>query len=260
MIRSIIFTILMVMTSIVMMADPAPAVVERFYKTMEDMSAAPNESRAMDYRTELMNCFKGRESSGIWVPNDFDLWGYENEKMLTANAYSTRFYQLAYKQKKIRMTNYTIQKSHPISEVELRNFKNKSNGLIQTVVKKILSDGSTTKAFSDTLIVENGKIAVFRNALYNGEDNVDLEALRALAASYYSNKQYSKAYQTYERIIEHDPGNGNAYYRLAILTYMGKGCKHNRSKAIELAEKAYSLRYYDAERAIYYFKETKQWI
>lgn len=147
MIRSLFFTLLIALTSMVVMADPAPAVVERFYKTMEVMPAAPNESRAMDYRTELMNCFKGRESSGIWVPNDFDMWGYENEKMLTANAYSTRFYQLAYKQKIIRMTDYKIQKSHPISEVELKNFKNQSSGLIQTVVKKCYQTVKLQKPF-----------------------------------------------------------------------------------------------------------------
>lgn len=244
---------LVAIASLFAMAIPHPAVVEKFYETMKDMCNASDESKAVAYRNDLMNCFLGRELSGIWVPNDFDIWGFENEKMISANAYSARFYQLAYKQKKIWISDYDIQKSQLISEVELKEFKNKSSSeLIQTIVKKKLSDGKTTKAFSDTLIVKNGKIQVFRNALYNGEDNVDLDALRALAASYYSTKQYNKAYQTYEQIIQLDHENGNAYYRLAVLTYMGKGCKKDKKKAIALAEKSDSLRYPDAERAIYY--------
>lgn len=240
------------MASLFAMAVPHPAVVEKFYETMKDMCNASDESKAVAYRNDLMNCFLGRELSGIWVPNDFDIWGFKNEKMISANTYSTRFYQLAYKQKKIWISDCDIQKSQPISEAELKEFKNKSSELIQTIVKKRLSDGKMTKAFSDTLIVKNGKIVVFRNAQYNGADNVDLDALRALAASYYSTKQYNKAYQTYEKIIKLDHENGNAYYRLAVLTYMGKGCKKDKKKAIALAEKSDRLRYPDAERAIYY--------
>ena len=254
---SLITFLLVTLTSLVINADPTPAVVDKFYSSMEAMSDAPNDIKAKSYLTEIMNCFKGREHSGIPVPNDFKLWGFEDEQHVTANIYSRRFYELAYKQKKVKMKTPSILNSQYVNEAELANFKNKkSNQYIQTIAKKTLTDGKVSKTYIDTLIVENEKIVIFKNNLYNDGENIDIEALRALAASYYSTRQYNKAFQTYERIIHHDPDNGNAYYRIAILTYMGKGCKKDRKKAIQYAEKAYRLRYLDAERLIYYITNT----
>lgn len=248
-------------TSLDVLADQPPAVVEKYYNTMASMSEAQNDIEAVAYRKDLMYCFKGKEKGSIWVPNDFINWGYENElKKIPANTYFTRFYELCFKQKKLRMQkDYKILSSRNISEAELKELKNKnSNQYVQTVVLKTLSDGKITKTYSDTLLIDDGKIVAFKNAIYTEGNDVDIEALRALAASYYSTKQYDKAYQTYKQIINHDPQNSNAYYRLAILTYQGKGCEKDLKQAIKLAETAKSLRYTEDNKRLFYYLKTKQ--
>jgi tetratricopeptide (TPR) repeat protein len=79
-----------------------------------------------------------------------------------------------------------------------------------------------------------------------------------LAANYYSSKLYYHAYRTYERILQLEPKNANAYYRLSLLTFWRQGChlsaKAAHQKGLEYAEKAKSLGYSKAETAIYYMK------
>jgi tetratricopeptide (TPR) repeat protein len=235
-------------------AVSTPEVVTTFYQTLHKLSQATSDSQATYCQDVIQDCFLGRhEVSGINVPNDFYSWGYKAEKHIPSNVYSFRAYTLFYKDKKLKMSEYSIENSEYISEVDLEKYKNKSKDLIQTVVKKTFTDGKISKTFSDTLIIEHGKISVFNNA-----DTENINALRALAARYYSSKQYFLAYQTYERILKIEPKNANAYYRLGLMTFWRQGCYYSsktaHKKGLEYAEKAKSLGYYKAETAIYYMK------
>lgn len=217
----------------------APAVVEQFYGTMMRMNDVHNDSNAYKFRERIKDCFRGKEDSGIPVSNDFVYWGYAGEKQ-TSNQYANIFYELAYQKKILRLESYSITSSEVISEVDLKRYRNQSDGLTQTVVKKTFSDGKTRKTFSDTLLVERNEIVVFRNtASYSiGED---IEALRAIAASYYTTKRYYSAYKTYEKILEIDPNNANAFYRLGIMHYYGKGCKYSKKRSLQYIERSLSL-------------------
>lgn len=241
------------------LTNPVPAVVEQFYGTMKHMSEIDIDSSAYDSYEKIKKCFRGKENSGIPVPNDFLCWGYDGEKA-TSNVYAKRFYELVYQKKTIWLENYDIASSEPVSEVDLKRFRNQSEGLTQTVVTKTLTDGKIRKTFSDTLLVEHNEIVVFKNAVSNGEGE-DIESLRALAASYYTTKRYYSAYRTYEKIISLDSQNANAYYRLGIMNYYGKGCKYSRKRSLQYLEKSLGLGFGEkASIAIYHITHNNNLI
>lgn len=236
-----------------------PTVIEQFYGTMKQMSEVYSDSYAYDFREKIKDCFRGKEDSGIPVPNDFLYWGYAGENT-PSNQYANRFYELAYQKKVLRLESYSIASSKPVSEVDLKQYRNQASELIQTVVTKTLTDGKTMKTFSDTLIVECNEIVVFKNAISH-DDGENIDGLRAIAASYYTSKRYYSAYKTYEKIIRIDPNNANAYYRLGILIYYGKGCKYSKKRSLQYLEKSLSLGFGEKARiAIYHITHNNNLI
>lgn len=230
---------------------PVPTVIEQFYGTMKRMSEVYNDSYAYDFREKIKDCFLGKEDSGIPVPNDFLYWGYAGETA-PSNQYANRFYELAYQKKILRLENYSVESNNPVSEVDLKRYRNQSSELTQTVVIKTFTDGKTRKTFSDTLLVERNEIVAFKNAISH-DDGENVDALRAIAASYYTSKRYYSAYKTYEKIIKIDPNNANAYYRLGILNYFGKGCRYSKKKSLQYLEKSLGLGFGEKARiAIYH--------
>lgn len=238
---------------------PTPAVVERFYAIMDKMWKAGSDADAYDCRELLKDCFLGKEDSGIPVPNDFYSWGYTTHTVTTANQYANIYYELV-RRKSLRMEKYAIGRSQYVSEVELKPYRGQGNELIQTVVDKTFTDGRITRTFSDTLLVKRGEIVTIKNSM-STDDGENIDALRALAASYYTLKQYYRAYRIYEKIIRIDPENANAYYRLGLMTFWRQGCrlprKEARRKGLEYAERAYRLGFYKAETAIYYMEHPQ---
>ena len=249
--RFVFIIFIVAFTTLSIKADTVPNVVVKFYDTMKHMSEVTNDSQAVDYRNEMMNCFMGKDQGGIFVPNDFKYWSDKKEPFLSSYSYATRFYKLSYEDKRVDLRDFVIRKTQYISEDE----NNEITKYIQRIVDKTLSDGKLTITFSDTLIVKNDKIVLFRNALFNQDESVDGNTLEILANTYYSNKEYYKAYHAYEQIVKNDPLNSNAYFQLAVLNSMGKGCKIDRKKANEYAERAYQLGHKEAKKLVYYLKQ-----
>ncbi len=233
---------------------PTPSVVVTFYQTMKDMSDATSDSQSFYYRNLIEGCFRGKENSGIPVPNDFYDWGYSGYSV-PANAYASRVEALFYKEKKVKLEKYSVRESCYIYEVDLKPYP---SGLVQTIVHKTLSDGNVTAPFADTLIVEENEIVIFRNARYSNDDVVDIATLRTLASSYYTSGEHYKAYKIYEKIISIDHKNANAYYRLGLMTFWRQGCSFSKKEAhrrgLEYAKKSKDLGFSKADVAIYYMK------
>lgn len=262
--KKLLIAYLFVCNPLVMLAisPSTPAVVELFYGTMKKITGADSDANAYDYREQLKDCFRGKKDSGIPVPNDFFEWGYKTDSKITANQYANMFYELSYQKKALRIEKYTIGKSHYVNEADLKQYRNQSSGLIQTVITKTFTNGRITRTFSDTLIVERNEIVFFKNAI-SVDDGEDIEALRAIAASYYTSKRYYDAYRTYQKIIKIDSKNANAYYRLGVMTYYREGCwfssKEATRKAIEYVENAKALGFNSdkTSKTIYYMKHPQ---
>lgn len=242
-----------------------PAVVGLFYGTLNKITKADNDSIAFYFREQLKNCFRGnkKDNSGITVPNDFFDWGFGKSKITTAFQYANTFYELSYKKKNLRVEGVSIQQSEYLNEADIKKYRNQNNsGLIRTVVKKTFTNGSLSRTFSDTLIIERNEIVIFTNTI-SIDVGEDVEALRILAASYYTSKRYYDAYRTYQKIIKIDSKNANAYYRLGIMTYYTEGCwfseREATRKGIEYVKKAQDLGFnYDkTKKTIYYMKHPQ---
>ena len=163
--RKFIILIFFIISSLGIMAEEVPSVIGKLYQTMQKMSEASDDIQAFEYRSMLLDCFKGYSEGGILSPNDFNEWGYDNELVINSNVYIHRFYELAYKKKVIRLTKYVIQNYQPILNETLRVSNNELDEITQTVVKRTLSDGNKARTFTDTLIVRNEKIISFKNEI-----------------------------------------------------------------------------------------------
>ncbi len=250
-------------------APSTPSVVETYYRSVQAMSDAQNESDAYNYRTTMQNCFIGTDNRGINVPNDFYNWGYNDVRRIPSNTYAIRLQDLCYNTREVRLKQYNIVGNSYVSEVDLR--ESRTRDYIQTIVSKTFSHNGKTETITDTVLVEKDKIVQISNRISSGgeTDEVDISVLRAKAAAYYTSKRYKEAYMAYERIISLDPNNANAYYRLGLMTFWRQGCKLShkeaRRKAIEYERKAYCLgsEYDDqsickkADKALYYMEHPQ---
>ena len=145
-------------------------------------------------------------------------------------------------------------------EIKKRGFES-GKDYIETIVQKTFTDNRISKTFQDTVIVENDEITLLVNSSYTRDNIVDIKTLRALAAHYYTQKNYYKAYETYQKIINIDPKNANAYYRLGIMTYYQQGCRFSkkktaRKKGIEYIKRSLFLGF-DASATLYYFTHSQ---
>ena len=100
--------------------------------------------------------------------------------------------------------------------------------LAQVIVRKVyLRNNVPFGAFNDTLVVglQEMKIRAWANKAsrhsigYFGGDILDIEQLKVSAALAYNSKQYYKAYQIYQSIVQKYPEEGDPYYRMAIMLY-----------------------------------------
>lgn len=110
--------------------------------------------------------------------------------------------------------------------------------LAQVIIRKTyLRDKLPFAAFNDTLVVglEEMKIRAWANDAskhpigYFGGDVLDVEQLKVSAAFAYNSKQYAKAYQIYQSIVNRFPEEGDPYYRMAVMLYK-KNCGRNMNK------------------------------
>lgn len=259
----IIVCLSLVLTTSMTNNIPTPSVVTRLYSAIATISKANNAAQARDYKDVIIHCFHGIEDgkSGIPVPNDFLRWNDDTAKVLTAKTYANAIEELCYEQKRIRLSDYSIGKSHYLTEPEIKKRKYKPGIYIETIVTKTFTGNRISQTFQDTVIVEGEEITLLANSSYTRDRIEDVKTLNALAAHYYTQKSYYRAYETYQKIIKIDPENANAYYRLGIMTYYQKGCtfpkkRMARKKGIEYIEKSQDLGF-DAAATLYYFTHSQ---
>ena len=133
--------------------------------------------------------------------------------------------------------NYERLGSCIVTEPEFK--KNEAPArLAQVIVRKVYKRNNMPfAAFNDTLVVglQEMKIRAWANNTsrhsigYFGGEVLDIEQLKVSAALAYNSKQYYKAYQIYQSIVQKYPKEGDPYYRMAIMLYK-KDYGYNLSK------------------------------
>ncbi|WP_348674285.1 hypothetical protein, partial [Duncaniella dubosii] len=117
-------------------------------------------------------------------------------------------------------------------------------------IKKDYTRNDGTSSYNDLVftLISNGLIVSMENTTEDrnsktprpSEDNerLSLEQLRAKAAYCYTKKDYVQAYEYYEQLVKVAPTDGDAAYRIALLTFWRKGCKVKYKKKKLAEEKA----------------------
>ncbi len=230
---------------------PVPLSVKQFYGGMEEMATGLPAGLAGELTTKMTECFVGNDNSGINVPNDFkhiEIDAHKashNNVTLTSNNYVDKLYEYVYENRKltpnVKISSYS-RKSGMLPTFDKKRMS-AEDAFIETIVNKTfsyLSNGDlVVKEFTDTVythIIQN-KICAIVNGMENFEDN-DLDILRVKAAQAYQAKRYEDAYLLFKRIAELDLNDAEPYYRLALMTYYGKGCRRNKKYGIELMRKS----------------------
>lgn len=186
------------------------------------------------FRSEDQNC-----------PNEFKNIWHENSQ---ANSYATdirprRYINLFYDffhDKAYRNCSFSYEyiSSCIVKEPEVSK-DIKTLKLAQVVVRKsYFRNGRPFSSFNDTLVVglEEMKIRVWANNTsmhpigYFGNEVHDIERLRTSAALAYNNKQYDKAYQIYQKIVNEFPNEASIYYYWMIDLVKEKKVKSQMSK------------------------------
>lgn len=167
-----------------------------------------------------------------YAPNEFKLLGTDEQGYPTdiaVRTYINMFYDMFHNKK---MASYSFEVSDMFGKtLDVPEFKKgeATTQFAQIRVRKVYSKNNHPfVALEDTLIVniEHMKICQWTNKSSivhignsDGDNLLDIEQLKANAALAYNRKQYAKAYQIYQSIIERFPKEGDPYYRMAVMLY-----------------------------------------
>lgn len=172
-----------------------------------------------------------------------------------------RLHSLIFNERRLK-TQSTINRTDIIEQPDQNSNMQRTGAqhYVSYITKKYIKDGQET-IYNDVVftLIKNGLIVEMENSLAPGitppparsDQKLSIEQLRARAAYYYSKKDFDIAYSYYERLIKAAPRDGDAAYRIALLTFWRKGCKHRFSKkeaknrALNYIDKAIQYGNYD---------------
>lgn len=228
-------------------AAPRPEdVVKSYYGYMKNLRSAQNEDDAYKLRKSIQKCFYSPGNgvdegfSGVNVKDN-----YINKDVVASNTFAGRIARAIHREKSL-----TID-SHSISNIEKSTQPNLTGGddeIYQICVSVNYSFCGENKQCTDYINIYKSNIVKisdepsFKKSSDNRSGEFNAEKSTELAGSMYSRKQYKEAYAEYKKILDHDPNDINALYRLAIMTAKGHGVKRNIDEAISLLHKVNSVR------------------
>lgn len=217
--------------------DP-PSKVSTFYGGMEELGKAKDLNAANAIQQRMSRCFMASENSGI----NLDMDGLGS---MSSAFYTMKLYSMIFNEKSLKtVCNIT---NTELAEQPDQNAGMQKKGAQHyiTHITKIYTQDGTKKTYNDVVstLISNGLITEMSNeeTIVNTDvipDNLTVEQLRARAAYCYSKKKYDHAYNYYEQLVKKTPTDGDAAYRIALLTFWRKGCKHKFSSRKAAEEKA----------------------
>lgn len=236
-----------------------PVSVVSFYRNMKALETASDVNTANKAQQIMSSCFMASDQSGI----DLDMDGLGS---MSSNLYTMKLYSMIFSDKSLKLS-YQLGDTELIEQPDqTASLQKKGARHKVTYVDKTYVQNGRTITYKDLVFtyVDNGLIVAMQNSLDNNvrpkpiqdspsRKTENIEQLRAQAGYYYTRKNYTLAYNCYERIVQSYPNDGDANYRIALLTFWRKGCserftkKSARNKAIDYINKA--ITYGNAEIA-----------
>lgn len=232
----------------VMIANPVLAfseydaknIVSKFYNNVRIIAEGnyPGGQQTEDFVVARNNALGLCYSNRINLPNEFAEFNFEtNDPFLEASTYIKRLFEFSVqKSPKIKAEILKVQALEEIKSTKKEDSKN----FYEVHVKKTIFVGYTKKEYTDVvrIITEGGKITEISNESGGGTGE-SIISLRGKAAELFANKKYDEAFDVYLKIIQKDPGQGDAYYRLGLMAYHKLGCKYRYSSGKERRRAAY---------------------
>lgn len=228
------------------MADEHPRNVVKFYNGLSTLGTTRDAETAYRARKEMASCFWEGEESGL----ELDMDGMQ-EKM-TSTKYTIKLYKHIYENRDWQVSSCNIIKTLPTGQPDQTRHKGGTEYThsVTYVTKVYVQDGHSVtyndmvETFNQNgLIIEIMNVPSFDDVSLAAtpvtSGNAGVEQLRARAAFYYTEKNYVAAYECYEQLLQRSPYDGDAAYRIALMTFWRKGCKNRFSKdaAERLAKK-----------------------
>lgn len=255
--KQVLTSILIVLGACFQSFAGEPGSVNRFYSGLKTLENATNLNVANEAQQTMAACFMASELGGIELSVD------ELGEM-SSNTYTQKLFMMIYNRKSLKVS-YVINGTELVEQPDQTGKMQKQGArhYVTYVTKKYTMDGKTTTYYDKVFtFIDNGLITEMINSKSSGKvqtptmtstttKRLNVEQLRARAAYYYSNKQYEEAYKCYEQLIDRAPTDGDAAYRIALLTFWRKGCKNRfskkaaQNKAMKYIELA--IRYGDSE-------------
>ena len=238
--RLFILCVLLVAGVFSLYAEDTPSSVKTFYGELKNLEKATSLNEANLAQQHMSFCFMGGESGDSGI--DLSMDGMED---MTSTFYTMKLFDMIYNQKSLK-TEVSINNTELIEQPDQTASMQRKGAQhrVTYVTKKYLRGGNST-TYKDVVItyIENGLIVEMENSESFGESDKpsftkkpvteqNVEQLRAKAAWYYSKGRYAEAYDCYGKLVESNPTDGDASYRIALLTFWRKGCKDRFSKKV----------------------------
>ncbi len=217
--------------------DP-PAKVKTFYSGMEELGKTKDFNAANTIQQRMSGCFMASENSGINLEMD-------GLGSMSSTLYTMKLHSMIFDEKTLKTVNTitsTELAEQPDQSADMQ--RKGAKHYISHITKTYVLNG-TKKTYYDVVstLISNGLITEMANEenITNTDvvsDNLTVEQLRARAAYCYSKGLNIQAYDYYEQLMKKEPTDGDAAYRIALLTFWRKGCRHKFRNRKDAEEKA----------------------
>lgn len=222
-------------------AIESPDKVRTFYDGIKQLEATSNFNTANSIQQRMAACFMASENSGINL--DMDGLG-----AMSSTLYTMKLHSMLFDEKSLKVTCQILATELAEQPDQNKGAQQKGAQHYITHVTKTYTQGGQVKTYHDvvTTYIANGLITEMANEESIGNtttipDDLTIEQLRARAAYCYSKGLFNQAYDYYEKLVAKSPKDGDASYRIALLTFWRKGCKKKFSskKAAENKARSY---------------------
>lgn len=223
-------------------AENTPIKVITFYNGLSQLENAASFDAASVIQQKMASCFMASELSGINLNMD-DLGE------MTSGLYTMKLFSLLYDEKSIKVSCNIASTEEARQPDQNKGMEKKGASHLISHVKKTYTQNGVPKTYYDvvTVLISNGLITEMSNETVienttDISDRLSAEQLRSRAAYCYSKGLYTQAYNYYEQLIKIAPTDGDAAYRIALLTFWRKGCKDKFNKKAAQEKAKYYIR------------------
>lgn len=231
-----------------LLAISNPTSVTKFYSGLKSLENATSTNAANATQQAMASCFMASDQSGINLSMD-------GLGEMSSSLYTMKLFMLIFNERSLKIGNYNITNTEIVEQPDQTGAMQKKGAqhYVTYVTKQYVKDGKIT-TYNDMVftLISNGLIVEMENSESSGNvvpiprpvEDLNVEQLRARAAYYYSKGRYHEAYNYYEQLIRRSPKDGDACYRIALMTFWRKGCKERfskkeaRSKAMDYIDRA----------------------